>query len=227
MIELGNYSLLLAWLMTLFGLLAVLWSRQRFSALLTSGYRALIASFVLILAASSALMTALITHDFRLEYVANYTSRDLPLVYVITAFWGGQSGSLLLWTLLLSLFGVIVYYQNRNKRQAMLPYVASVVLGVQLFFLTLMLYAADPFATLPMVPVDGRGLNPLLQNFFMIIHPPVLYVGFVAFTIPFAFALAALALGRRDAGWIKASRRWTLFSWLFLTAGILLGAYWA
>ncbi|RPJ51099.1 MAG: heme lyase CcmF/NrfE family subunit, partial [Acidobacteria bacterium] len=115
----------------------------------------------------------------------------------------------------------------RNKHEDSLPYVSAVIVGVQHFFLSVILFAANPFETIQQVPVDGRGLNPLLQNFFMIIHPPFLYLGYVAFTVPFAFAIASLALKKRDAEWTTLSRRWTLVSWCFLTAGILLGAYWA
>ncbi len=227
MIELGHYSLVFAWAMSLFAIAALWFSRHRQTALRQSAYRAVVASFILIAAASLALLVLLVRHDFRVEYVAAYTSRDLPLTYVLTAFWGGQSGSLLLWTLLLAVFSVVVLVQNRNKHEDSLPYVAAVILGVQHFFLSVILFAANPFETLQQVPVDGRGLNPLLQNFFMIIHPPFLYLGYVAFTVPFAFAITSLALKKRDAEWTTLSRRWTLVSWFFLTAGILLGAYWA
>ncbi len=227
MIELGHYSLIFAWAMSLFAIAALWFSRRHPTALRQSGYRAVVASFILITTASLALLVLLVQHDFRVEYVAAYTSRDLPLTYVLTAFWGGQSGSLLLWTLLLAVFSVVVLIQNRNKREDSLPYVAAVILGVQHFFLSVILFAANPFETLQQVPADGRGLNPLLQNFFMIIHPPFLYLGYVAFTVPFAFAIAALALKKRDSEWTILSRRWTLVSWCFLTAGILLGAYWA
>jgi len=227
MIEFGHYSLVFAWAMSLFAIAALWFSRRRPTALRKSGYRAVVASFILIATASLALLVLLVRHDFRVEYVAAYTSRDLPLTYVLTAFWGGQSGSLLLWTLLLAVFAVIVLVQNRNKHEDSLPYVAAVIVGVQHFFLSVILFAANPFETLQQVPLDGRGLNPLLQNFFMVIHPPFLYLGYVAFTVPFAFAIASLALKKRDAEWTTLSRRWTLVSWIFLTAGILLGAYWA
>ncbi|MFB3906425.1 MAG: heme lyase CcmF/NrfE family subunit [Acidobacteriota bacterium] len=227
MIELGHYSLVFAWAMSLFAIVALWFARRCETALRRSAYRAVFAAFVLITTASVALLVLLVRHDFRVEYVAAYTSRDLPLTYVLTAFWGGQSGSLLLWTLLLAVFSVIVLAQNRNKHEDLLPYVAAVIVAVQHFFLSVILFAANPFDTLQQVPADGRGLNPLLQNFFMIIHPPFLYLGYVAFTVPFAFAIASLALKKRDAEWTTLSRRWTLLSWIFLTAGILLGAYWA
>jgi len=227
MIELGHYSLVFAWAMSLFAIVALWFSRRRPTTLRQSGYRAVIAAFLLIAAASLALLVLLVRHDFRVKYVAAYTSLDLPLTYVLTAFWGGQSGSLLLWTLLLALFSVIVLVQNRHKHEDSLPYAAAVIVGVQHFFLSVILFAANPFETVAQVPIDGKGLNPLLQNFFMIIHPPFLYLGYVAFTVPFAFAIASLALKKRDAEWTALSRRWTLISWSFLTAGILLGAYWA
>jgi len=227
MIELGHYSLVFAWAMSLFAIAALWFSRRHRTILRQSAYRAVVAAFILIATASLALLVLLVRHDFRVEYVAAYTSRDLPLTYVLTAFWGGQAGSLLLWALLLAVFSVIVLVQNRNKHEDSLPYVSAVIVGVQHFFLSVILFAANPFETLQQVPVDGRGLNPLLQNFFMIIHPPFLYLGYVAFTVPFAFAIASLALKKRDAEWTTLSRRWTLVSWCFLTAGILLGAYWA
>jgi cytochrome c-type biogenesis protein CcmF len=227
MIELGYYSLIFAWVMSLFALVALWFSRKAPSVLRAIGYRAVIAAFILVSTASLALVVLLINRDFRVAYVASYTSLDLPLVYVVTAFWGGQAGSLLFWTLLLALFAFLVIRQNRGKHEDFLPYLALVIVAVQHFFLSVILYTANPFQTLARIPVDGRGLNPLLQNFFMVIHPPFLYLGYVAFTVPFAFAIAALALRRRDADWIRLSRRWTLASWSFLTAGILLGAYWA
>lgn len=227
MIELGYYSLVLCWCMTLFGIVALWLSRHHSSSLRQTGYRAVTAAFVLLTASSLALLGLLATHDFRVQYVAAYTSLDLPMVYVLTAFWGGQSGSLLLWTFLLGLFSFLVVVRRREEREQMVPYAAVVILLAQHFFLSVMLYAGNPFATVDVVPADGRGLNPLLQNFFMVIHPPFLYLGYVAFTVPFAYAIAALVAGRRDSEWLRASRPWTLLSWLFLTAGILLGAYWA
>ncbi len=227
MIDLGYYSLVFCWFMTLFGIAALWFSRRQASPLRQTGYRAVIASFLLLTAASGALLGLLATHDFRVQYVAAYTSLDLPMVYVLTAFWGGQSGSLLLWTFLLGLFSVLVVIGGRGKREEMIPYAALVILVTQHFFLSVMLYAANPFAIADVIQADGRGLNPLLQNFFMVIHPPFLYLGYVAFTVPFAYAIAALFLGRTDSEWLRASRRWTLVSWIFLTAGILLGAYWA
>jgi len=227
MIELGHYSLVFAWAMSLFAIAALWFSRRSRNSLRESGYRATLASFLLISAASIALLVLLVSRDFRVAYVASYTSRDLPLIYTLTAFWGGQAGSLLLWTLLLAVFATLVLLQNRNKHKDYLPYVIAVIVGVQHFFLSVMLFTANPFDTLAQVPPDGRGLNPLLQNFFMVLHPPFLYLGYVAFTVPFAFSIASLALKKRDAEWTKLSRRWSLISWAFLTAGILLGAYWA
>ncbi len=227
MIELGYYSLVLCWVMTLFGIVALWLSRHQTSTLRQTGYRAVTASFLLLTAASLALLGLLATHDFRVQYVAAYTSLDLPMVYVLTAFWGGQSGSLLLWTFLLGLFSFLVVVRTRGEREQLIPYAAVVILVAQHFFLSVMLYAANPFAAVDVVPADGRGLNPLLQNFFMVIHPPFLYLGYVAYTVPFAYAIAALIAGRRDSEWLRASRPWTLLSWVFLTAGILLGAYWA
>jgi cytochrome c-type biogenesis protein CcmF len=227
MIELGHYSLILAWAMALYAVAALWVGRTGRASVLASAYRAVDAGFLLVFAASAALLILLVTRDFRVEYVAAYTSRDLPLAYTITAFWGGQSGSLLLWTLLLATFSFVLAWQGRRKAEERKSIATAVVVVVQWFFLSLMLYAANPFSTVAQTPMDGRGLNPLLQNFFMIIHPPFLYVGYVAFTVPFGFAVASLVVRRPDLEWIRATRRWTMVSWLFLTAGILLGAYWA
>jgi len=219
MIELGHYSLIFAWVMTLFAVIALWFSRRRTGALRASAYRAVWAAFALLVAASLALIVLLVTHDFRVEYVAAYTSLDLPLVYVLTAFWGGQSGSLLFWTLLLGLFSVVVLLQNRKRREDFLPYVALVILLVQHFFLSVMLWTANPFETLAQAPLDGRGLNPLLQHPAMVIHPPCLYLGFVGFTVPFAFAMAALISRQTGDEWIRKSRPWAVLAWIFLAAG--------
>jgi cytochrome c-type biogenesis protein CcmF len=141
--------------------------------------------------------------------------------------WAGQSGSLLLWAWLLCFFAAIVVWQNRKKNRELLPYVLATILFTALFFFGLMVYATSPFARLPQPVADGNGLNPMLQNPGMVMHPPTLYLGYVGFTVPFAFALAALFANRLDAQWIRSTRRWTLFSWLFLTLGNLFGAKWA
>jgi cytochrome c-type biogenesis protein CcmF len=180
-----------------------------------------------LLVASVALWKGLISHDFNIEYVAAYTSRNLPPSYIFSAFWAGQKGSLLFWGVVLSLFASAAQLLTPRRYAHLMPYVAGVTSGVIAFFVCVMLFAADPFERLAFTPADGRGLNPQLQNVGMVIHPPMLYLGYISITIPFAFAVAALLSRRLDVGWIHAIRKWTLVSWLFLSIGITLGMWWA
>ncbi|MFN0181592.1 MAG: heme lyase CcmF/NrfE family subunit [Gemmatimonadales bacterium] len=178
--------------------------------------------------ASVAFWKALFSHDFGIEYVAAYTSRNLPDYFLFAAFWAGQKGSLLFWALVLASFAAIAQLVTSPRYKDLLPSVAGVTSAVTGFFLLVMMVGgANPFERLPFVPADGRGLNPQLQNPGMIIHPPMLYLGYIAMTIPFAFAVAALWARRLDAGWIHAIRRWSLLSWLFLSVGITIGMWWA
>ncbi len=186
------------------------------------GTVALIGSAVLCLA------YAFVTHDFRIRYVAHYSDRSMPLQYLITALWGGQDGSLLWWLFLLSAYiGACVRWLGRRYVELQ-PYVIATLMAIVLFFCVLMAFAANPFATnLAGIRPDGEGLNPLLQNYWMVIHPPCLYTGFVGCSVPFAFAVGALVTGRLDHEWIVASRKWTLFAWMFLGIGNTLGMLWA
>jgi cytochrome c-type biogenesis protein CcmF len=171
---------------------------------------------------------AFVSHDFRLRYVAHYSDRSMPLGYLLTALWGGQDGSLLWWLFLLSIYiGACVKWLGRRYVELQ-PYVIATLMAIVIFFCVLMAYAANPFATsIGGARADGEGLNPLLQNFYMIIHPPSLYTGFVGCSVPFSFAVAALVTGRLDAEWIVACRKWTLFAWMFLAIGNTLGMLWA
>jgi cytochrome c-type biogenesis protein CcmF len=180
-----------------------------------------------LLVASISLWKGLITHDFNIEYVAAYTSRNLPSYYIFSAFWAGQKGSLLFWAVVLSVFGAAAQLLTPRRYAHLMPYVAGVTTAVVTFFVSVMIFAANPFERLDFIPADGRGLNPQLQNVGMVIHPPMLYLGYISITIPFAFAVAALLSRRLDTGWIQAIRRWTLVSWLFLSIGITLGMWWA
>jgi cytochrome c-type biogenesis protein CcmF len=165
--------------------------------------------------------------NFRVEYVAHYTSRELPLFYKLAAFWGGQQGSLLLWAWLLSLFTVVVLLIYRRRHLPTLPYVVAILMAILLFFDVLIIFVSPPFAQLSQAPANGAGLNPLLQHPAMAAHPPLLYLGYVGMAVPLAFALAALLAGHRDDTWVTKVRRWTLVPWFFLTLGIMLGARWA
>src|SRR5262245_51208003 len=184
-------------------------------------------TFAAMVVAALALWKGLVTHDFNIEYVSAYTSRNLPSGYIVSALWAGQKGSLLFWALVLSLFASLAQLLTPRRYAALLPYVAGVTSAVTAFFVCTMIFAANPFERLAFTPADGRGLNPQLQNPGMMIHPPMLYLGYISITIPFAFAVAALLSRSLDTGWIHAIRKWTLVSWLFLSIGITLGMWWA
>src|SRR5947209_4477104 len=195
--------------------------------LIASGRRAIYATFAMTLTAAIGLWTALLSRDFSLEYVAGHISANMPNVYVFTAFWSGQAGSMLFWALILSLYSAIAVYTNRERNHVLLPYAAGTLGAILLFFLATTCFKANPFTRLDWTPLDGRGMNPQLQNPGMAIHPPNLYLGYVATAIPFAFAIAALITRRLDAEWLAVVRRWSLLSWFFLTIGIVLGMWWA
>ena len=180
-----------------------------------------------LLVASVSLWKGLASHDFNMEYVWAYTSRNLPQAYIFSAFWAGQKGSLLFWAVVLSIFASAAQLLTPRRFGQLMPYVAGVTSAVITFFVSVMIFAADPFERLGFIPQDGRGLNPQLQNVGMVIHPPMLYLGYISITIPFAFAVAALLSRKLDLGWIHAIRKWTLVSWLFLSVGITLGMWWA
>ena len=181
----------------------------------------------LMLTAAFCLWQVIAAHDFNVQYVSAYTSRNLPPYFLISAFWAGQKGSLLLWALFLAVFASLAQWLTPRRHADLLPWVAGITNATLLFFVLVMLVSADPFARLAFTPDDGNGLNPQLQNPAMIIHPPMLYLGYISATIPFAFAMAAMLARRLDASWIHAIRKWTLVSWLFLSMGITLGMWWA
>jgi cytochrome c-type biogenesis protein CcmF len=195
--------------------------------LVQSGERAAYAAFGFTLLASIGLWTALFTRDFSLAYVASQISANMPNVYVFTAFWSGQAGSMLFWTLILAFYSALAVWSNRASNRELMPFVTGTLAAVLVFFLATTALKANPYTRLDWLPMDGRGMNPQLQNPGMTIHPPNLYLGYVATAIPFAFAIAALVTRRLDAGWLAAVRRWALVSWFFLTVGIVLGMWWA
>src|SRR6478752_6988234 len=188
--------------------------------------RAGMASFAAVLVAAGALVYAALTDDFSVAYILHHSNRALPGPYKFAVLWSGQEGSVLFWALLLSAYGFVL--RLRHKVDQRLVAMASMVLaGIQVFFLTLANFAANPFGMMDTVAADGSGLNPLLQYPEMVIHPPMLYLGYVGVSVPFAFALAALIMRYPGEKWIHITRRWTMVAWLFLTFGISLGAHWA
>jgi cytochrome c-type biogenesis protein CcmF len=225
--ELGRAALVVAFGLILYAALAGGYAAFRGRRRLhDSATNALFASLGAVAVAALVLVAALVRHDFSLVYVADHTSRELPLRYAVSAFWGGQQGSLLLWLLVLIGMGSAAVALNRRLIREILPWTVSILGGIATFFAFMLVFVASPFATAP-APADGVGLNPSLQNPYMMAHPPLLYLGFVGLTIPFAFAMAALASKRTDERWIVVTRRWTLASWGFLGFAILLGAKWA
>ncbi len=195
--------------------------------LIRSGERAMYATFGFTVLASAGMLYALFTHDFSIKFVASHTSINLPKAYTLSAFWAGQSGSMLFWCLILTTYAAIAVAANRKANRAMMPWVTGTLGVVSLFFLMTMCFGANPYERLDWVPVDGRGMNPQLQNPGMAIHPPMLYLGLVAAAVPFAFAIGALVTRQLDAAWLGSVRRWALVSWFFLTIGIVLGMWWA
>ena len=181
----------------------------------------------LLVLAMALLEAAYIRSDFSFELVAQNSSTDTPTFYKLTAMWSSQAGSLLLWVFLLSLFSSAVLFLTRNRLREITPYATAVLGGVAAFFLFLMLFYASPFATLANPPAEGNGLNPLLRHPAMMFHPPMLYTGYVGFTIPFAFAVGALLKRHTGPEWIRATRRFALVAWTFLGFGILLGSLWS
>src|SRR5919106_6531524 len=177
--------------------------------------------------AVGALEVALFRRDFNVEYVWAYTSRNLPVFYTWSALYAGQRGRLFFWPAVFSIFGPPAIFLSPRRYRVYLPYVAAIVSVVIAFFVTVMLVAANPFDRLAFTPPDGRGLNPQLQNPGMVFHPPMLYLGYIAITIPYSFAMAALLSKRLDVDWLAAIRKWTLVAWLFLAIGLLIGMWWA
>src|SRR5918992_1182045 len=225
--ELGRAALVLCLGLSAYALIAggsaARRGRRRLAA---SAQNALVAAFAATLVASGVLLAALVRRDFSFTYVYEHTSRALPDRYAVSAFWSGQEGSLLLWLLVLTGFAAAAVFLNRRSASELLAWVTPVLALVAGFFCFLLVAVSSPFAT-QAAQSDGLGLNPSLQNPYMMIHPPFLYLGFVGLTVPFAFAIGALLARRTDELWIVSTRRWTLAAWTFLGFGQLLGAHWA
>jgi cytochrome c-type biogenesis protein CcmF len=229
MASLGYYLLLTAFVVCAYAAaISVAGARRRSQRLIESGLGAFYLLTAVMAVASSVIIYAFVTGDYSIKYVQRYSDSTLPLFYKITSYWGGLDGSIMFWVFLLSIVGSTAVYVNRERHRELIPYVVAVISVVQMFFLFLMIVHNNPFETyLTQNPTDGAGLNPLLQNFYMVIHPPTMYSGFVGLTIPYAFGMAALITGYLDDSWLRAVRRWTMISWLFLSVGLGLGMIWA
>src|SRR6185436_11003382 len=229
MASLGALLLLLAFVTAAYTVAAaVAGARRRNTRLIESAVGAFYTVAAIMTVASGVIIYAFVAGDYSIRYVRRYSDSVQPLFYKITSYWGGLDGSVMFWVFLLSVFGTIAVKVNRERHRELIPYVVAVIASVEMFFLFLMVIHNNPFTTyLTESPADGRGLNPMLQNFYMAIHPPMMYLGFVGATIPFAFGMAALFTGHLDDSWLRAVRRWTMFSWFFLSLGLTLGMIWA
>jgi cytochrome c-type biogenesis protein CcmF len=226
--ELGYAATVVGLLLAAYGSAAAgIGARAGRPGLIRSSERAAVGVWIMLTACMLLLVWAFWTFDFSVRYVATNTNRGTPLYYRITALWGALEGSIILWAWMLALYTVIVVRRYRRRHPELFPWVLSVMLGVAAFFLLIMSVPAPPFERLSPVPADGRGLNPLLEDAGMITHPVALYLGFTGFTVPFAFALAALVTGRAGDEWITITRRWTIVAWYFLSLGLLIGGWWS
>lgn len=227
-IELAHFSTIVALLLALLQVAApVAGVGLRRSVWIRVGRQASVMVAALLTLAAVGLIFSFLNHDFSVKYVAEQSSRSLPTFYLVTAVWGGHEGSLLFWAWLLAVFTAIAVGWHWSTHARSIPWIMAILGSINSGFLVLVLFLSSPFERLPQPPFDGRDLNPLLQDPGMVFHPPFLYMGYVGFAIPFAFAIAALINGRITDEWILATRRWTLFSWAMLSTGIIFGAYWA
>jgi cytochrome c-type biogenesis protein CcmF len=246
--NLGYFSLLISFIAALYAAAAsIIGARRGQAALVASARNAALAVWPLISFACLCLILLLVTQQYQIEYVAQVSSRAMPAFLKVTALWGGQAGSLLFWSWLMAAYAASAMLRRWERDRPLMPYAIAVMCGTVAFFLALVAFVENPFArlwqvagslqpvaamlpppgSLPFTPADGQGLNPLLRHPGMIIHPPMLYAGFVGFVVPYAFAIAALATGRSDDEWVRTTRRWTLVAWLFLSLGLILGGRWA
>jgi cytochrome c-type biogenesis protein CcmF len=245
--EVGFGALIIAFIVAVYGIIVAIYgARRHMEPWLESARRAMLLTWPLITLSVICLVSLLVSGHYEVQYVYNVTSSFMPLYLKITALWGGQAGSLVFWSWLMAAFASAVTLRKWDRDREFLPWVIVVTLVTLTFFLGLVIFVENPFVRFwqmpdgrqavamfaprgatPLVPVDGRGLNPLLRHPGMILHPPMLYLGFVSFVIPYAFGVAALITGRTDDRWIRITRRWTLVAWLFLSLGLILGSRWA
>ncbi|GLV57571.1 cytochrome c biogenesis protein CcmF [Dictyobacter sp. S3.2.2.5] len=226
--DLGIIALILALGFALYTIVAaILGAVRSVPQLVTSAKRSLLVVTFFLLLASIALVVSFLTHDFGVNYVAQQSSLSMPWYFVTAAFYGGQQGSLLYWALVLSLFSALFVATSKRAPAALVPYVMATLMGIEAFFLFMLSTLSNPFVRSTIAPKDGAGLNPLLMDPGMLVHPPMLLMGYMSFSLPFAFAVAALITGRLNAEWLRSIRRWMLASWCLQTTGLVLGAWWA
>jgi cytochrome c-type biogenesis protein CcmF len=226
--DLGSISLILAAGFAVLAIaLAITGALRQHMALIASAKRSVLAVTFFLLLASASLIISFLTHDFGVSYVAQHSSLSMPWYFTASAFYGGQEGSLLYWALMLSIFSAIFVFTSKRAPAALVPYVIATLMCIEIFFLIMLTTVSNPFARLPVPLADGVGLNPLLMDPGMLIHPPMLLMGYMSFSVPFAFAVAAMISGQLGSEWLRAIRRWTLAAWAIQTTGLILGAWWA
>jgi cytochrome c-type biogenesis protein CcmF len=226
--DLGMIGQALALVFALYALAAsVLGAARQKPALVASARRAVLLVAAFLFVASLSLLSSFLTRDFGAVYVAQHSSRAMPWYYAAAAFYGGQEGSLLYWTTMLAFFSAVAVLLHRRAPTDLMPYVVAVLMVIDGFFLVVLNFVSTPFARTAVVPRDGAGLNPILQDPGMLVHPPMLLMAYMSWSVPFAFAVAAMITGRLDARWLRAIRRWMLVSWSIQTTGLLLGMWWA
>ena len=227
MSQIGYGVLLLCLCVSVYGAIALFMGARRDPRrLLQSGTNALLMMAGLVSLAVAILLYLLLTHDFGVTYVYQYTSTHLPFIYTVSAFWAGEAGSWLLWLWFLTILAAIAVRQSERLGKIG-PYILATLAANEAFFTLVLILTANPFETMHSTPVEGVGMLPLLENPGMVIHPPILFLGYAGYALPLAFALGALMSGELNGGWVKAVRPWSLFAWLSLGLGILIGAWWS
>ena len=224
----GTVTIYLGLAISIYALIAfIIGIRKQNQTWINSGKNSVLMMFFISSILMTLLFLALGTDQYQFKYVSTYTSSDLALIYKLCALWAGNAGSLLLWTFFLTMYNAMVTFSKKMKANPMVPYISSILLGNIIFFYYLLATTAKPFELNEVIPNEGNGLNPMLQDPGMILHPVTLYLGYVGMAVPFAFAIAALMLKNVDSFWIRMTRRWTLLAWLFLTLGNVIGGWWA
>ena len=228
MTEIGHIALIIALPLAVFSAAASVVGVRAGSRRLVAGARSsILAVFGLFTLALAIVLYAFVSKDFSLSIVAGHASRDLPAVYTLSALYADKAGSIFLWGWLVSLFAALLVLRKRDNHQPGMAYALAIMAIVEIFFIALVIFGVNVFAKHPSPPVDGFGLNPLLQNFGMLIHPPLLYLGFAGFAVVFALVMAKLITRSSGAGWLSRVRHWTLFAWCALGIGNLIGMWWS